>query len=549
MTSFGLLKFKYAKEHLCPSCEQGKSKRASHLPKPVTNSKQWLYLLHMDLCGPMQVASINGKWYVLVIVDNYSRYTWVHFLRTKDETPEEYFDSVGITYETSAAKNPQQNGVVKRRNRTLVEASRTMLIFSHAPLFLCAEAIATAQISSELELTYAPSTITPQRPSERDLDILFEPLHNECLGGRPSEVPRTIPVAPVIQNLQAPTASMSFQDSAPQQRNLTPSPTASAIDNVPNAVFEGVARIEAIRIFLAYATHKGFTVYQMDVKTAFLHGSLKEDVYACQPEGFIDVDYPSHVYKLKKALYGLKQVPRAWYDELSTFLLQNGFSKGTIDPTLFTRRFDDDMCYRLTNPSVDSSFELTGFSDAEYAGCKDTFKSTCGGAQFLGKKLMSWSSKKQDCTSLLTTESEYMYLFAYCAQVLWMRTQLTDYRYHFDKILIYCDSKSAIAISCNPVQHSRMKHIVVRYHFIKEHVEKDKYCKKVTPLAEEIMILRRKVLQKKKAELDKVKSMMLVKDDMDWYTTEMREQAEKVAKGFKKIAYNGVENVVLARYE
>nr|GEY74341.1 hypothetical protein [Tanacetum cinerariifolium] len=92
-------------------------------------------------------------------------------------------------------------------------------------------------------------------------------------------------------------------------------------------------------------------VYQMDVKTAFLHGSLKEDVYVCQPEGFIDADYPSHVYKLTKALYGLKQAPRAWYDELSTFLLQNGFSKGTIDPTLFTRRFDDDILVVKQSPS------------------------------------------------------------------------------------------------------------------------------------------------------------------------------------------------------
>nr|GEW85697.1 reverse transcriptase domain-containing protein [Tanacetum cinerariifolium] len=107
--------------------------------------------------------------------------------------------------------------------------------------------------------------------------------------------------------------------------------------------FASVARIEAIRIFLAYVAHKSFFVYQMDVKTAFLHGSLKEDVYVCQPEGFIDVDHPSHVYKLKKALYGLRQAPRAWYDELSTFLLQNHFFKGTIDPTLFIRSFHDDI--------------------------------------------------------------------------------------------------------------------------------------------------------------------------------------------------------------
>ncbi|GKA60907.1 retrovirus-related pol polyprotein from transposon TNT 1-94 [Tanacetum coccineum] len=107
--------------------------------------------------------------------------------------------------------------------------------------------------------------------------------------------------------------------------------------------FAPVARMEAIRIFLAYVAHKSFTVFQMDVKTAFLHGTLKEDVYVCQPKGFIDADHPSHVYKLKKALYGLKQTPKAWYDKLSTFLLQNHFFKGTTDPTLFIRRFNDDI--------------------------------------------------------------------------------------------------------------------------------------------------------------------------------------------------------------
>ncbi|GJR04480.1 retrovirus-related pol polyprotein from transposon TNT 1-94 [Tanacetum coccineum] len=107
--------------------------------------------------------------------------------------------------------------------------------------------------------------------------------------------------------------------------------------------FAPVARMEAIRIFLAYAAHKSFTVFQMDMKTAFLHGMLKDDVYVCLPEGFIDADHPSHVYKSKKALYGLKKAPRAWYEELSTFLLHNQFFKGTIDPTLFIRRFDDDI--------------------------------------------------------------------------------------------------------------------------------------------------------------------------------------------------------------
>nr|GEW86983.1 copia protein [Tanacetum cinerariifolium] len=120
----------------------------------------------------------------------------------------------------------------------------------------------------------------------------------------------------------------------------------------------------------------------------------------------------------------------------------------------------------------DSGFELTRFSDVDYAGCKDTFKSTSGGAQFLREKIVSWSSKKQDYTALSTAKVEYVSLSTCCTQVLWMRTQLTDYGFHFNKIPIYCDSKLAIAISCNPVQHSRTKHIAVCYHFIKKHVEK-----------------------------------------------------------------------------
>nr|GEW21643.1 hypothetical protein [Tanacetum cinerariifolium] len=284
--------------------------------------------------------------------------------------------------------------------------------------------------------------------------------------------------------------------------------------------FALVARMEAIRIFLAYAAHKSFSVFQMDVKTAFLHGSLKEDVYVCHPEGFIDADHPSHVYKLKKALYRLK------YIQLFSDLMKSRFKMSMIremtfflslqvnqspcgifiNQSKYVLEFLKNMEWNLVIPldsgfeltgfsdadfagckdtfkstfggaqflgeKLDSGFELTGFSDADFAGCKDTFKSTFGGAQFLGEKQVSWSSKKQDCTALSTTEAEYVSLSACCAQVLWMRTQLTDYGFHFNKIPIYYDLKSAIAISCNPVQHSRTKHIIIRYHFIKEHVEK-----------------------------------------------------------------------------
>ncbi|GJZ22331.1 hypothetical protein Tco_0559370 [Tanacetum coccineum] len=121
---------------------------------------------------------------------------------------------------------------------------------------------------------------------------------------------------------------------------------------------------------------------------------------------------------------------------------------------------------------ADSKFELIAYSDADHAGCNDDCKSIYGGIQFLGDKLVSWSSKKQKYTTMSTTKAKYVSLLVCCAQVIWMRMQLLDYGFRYNKILTYCDSKSAIAISCNPVKYSHTKHINNRYHFIKEHVEK-----------------------------------------------------------------------------
>nr|GEZ75423.1 hypothetical protein [Tanacetum cinerariifolium] len=253
--------------------------------------------------------------------------------------------------------------------------------------------------------------------------------------------------------------------------------------------FAPVARIEAIHIFITNAASRNITVYQMDVKTAFLNGELKEKVYVSQPEGFVDPDHPTHVYRLKKALYGLKQAPRAWYDMMSRFLLDNNFSKGAVDPTLFTRKtgkhillvqiykFGMDSYDSVDTPMVDrlkldedlsgipvdqtrfrrmvgSLMYLTASSptlyllyacvlDADHAGCQDTRRSTSGSAQFLGDKL-----------------------------ILWVRSQLTNYGFDFNKIPLYCDNRSAIALCCNNVQHSRSKHIDIRHHFIHEQVER-----------------------------------------------------------------------------
>nr|GFC16813.1 retrovirus-related Pol polyprotein from transposon TNT 1-94 [Tanacetum cinerariifolium] len=191
----GLPKLKFVKDHLCSSCELGKAKRKSFHAKLTLSSKRRLQLLHMDLCGPMRVASINGKRYVLVIVDDYSRYTWTHFLRSKDETPavlidflrfvqrglqaqvrvvrtdkgtkflnqtlHAYFAAEGILHQTSVARTPKQNGVVKRRNRTFVEDAQTMLSATKIPLFFWAEAIATACFTQNRSLVIPRHKKTP----------------------------------------------------------------------------------------------------------------------------------------------------------------------------------------------------------------------------------------------------------------------------------------------------------------------------------------------------------------------------------------------------
>ncbi|KAJ9535957.1 LOW QUALITY PROTEIN: hypothetical protein OSB04_un000880 [Centaurea solstitialis] len=964
--AIGIPDLRFQQDHLCSACQLGKMKRVSHKSKLEHGTEKPLQLIHMDLCGPMRVQSINGKKYVLVMVDDYSRYTWVKFLRSKDEAPEiiisvlkevqvnlqsqvqkicsdhgtefknkvlgGYLESVGIKHTFAAVRTPQQNGVVERRNKTLVEAARTMLAYSKLPMFLWAEAVDTAcytqnrsivnnrfgktpyelinnQVpnignfrvfgcrcfvmndredrhklqaksdeaifigysknsiayrvynkrtkmvmessnvkfdpyaemasehdSSEPGLTGVlavnlvnPDHVTPTKQKDgaststnnlSDLDLLFENFYNEYFGSSSSDstttnnsfsihrdttvnvqepvsisspststisedtssvespqvqtsiipIPENQEIIPIVdssqiqeadigssedisdpipirmestfddysQELQIVPSFESLQDvpicsytdssydlqlyrplphttkwtrdhplhqitgdpNAPVQTRsataneclfaaflsnveplkvadaladpdwfiamqeeinqfvrlkvwrLVPRPEGKSIidtkwifknkkdeDNIVvrnkarlvakgyrqqegidyNETFAPVARIEAIRMFLAYATHKDFTVYQMDVKTAFLNGVLKEEVYVSQPEGFVDQDHPDHVYILDKALYGLKQAPRAWYDSLSQFLVESGYSKGKIDNTLFIKRegehimlvqiYVDDIIFGSTCPNfcetfsklmmtryemsmmgelnfflglqvkqlsagifinqakynkdilkkynlenakimktpmspscaldsdsdgktVDvttyrgmigslmyltasrpdimfstclcaryqskpkeshlkavkrifrylkgtvnlglwypkgSGYELTGYTDADHGGCKLDRKSTTGHIQFLGDKLVSWASKKQNCVSLSTAEAEYVAAASCCSQIIGC---LRDYRFKFDRIPIYCDSKSAIAISCNPVQHTKTKHIDIRYHFIKDHVEK-----------------------------------------------------------------------------
>ncbi|KAJ9544292.1 hypothetical protein OSB04_023999 [Centaurea solstitialis] len=912
----GLPETRLSKDTLCPACEQGKMTRSSHPPRMDTNSKSPLDMIHMDLCGPARTESLARKKYMLVLVDEFSRFTWLEFLPAKSDAADRiiafikriqvllgrrvkklrsdngtefrnaklqsFLEDVGISHNFSAVRTPQQNGVVERKNRTLVEAARSMIAHSGVPQSFWAEAVSTACYTqnrtlivkrtgktayemveqrkpnidyfrvfgckcyvlndrddlgkfepksdesifigyshnskayrvfnkrtrtilessnvdfSETEtysvasssninasfpelFTAPPSTdsstnfsaldfldladydlptltgpivvpahagststsvssdafvtepssststnsVTPGSTAVSPLEIsssaspepvpeqtpqpVLAPIPVEAPQPSPSSAQRTY--AQVVReprleaspqnNLAAGSSSRNQQevlavqdendatnnqqayvthphtrkwtkDHPPSQIIGSPSQpvTTRSAKNVENLILFGamqeelaefernkvwrlvtrpwgksiiglkwifrnkkdendliirnnarlvakgyrqqegidydetfapVARIEAIRIFLAYAAHKNMTVYQMDVKCAFLNGVLQEEVYA---------------------LYGLKQAPRAWYETLTDYLLGVGYKKGTIDPTLFLKRsgkdliivqiYVDDIIFASTKPEMcqefentmksqfkmsmmgeltfflglqvrqrpdgifinqakyvqdllkrfdfggsnsaatpmprnfqlnadtsgkpvdqktyraiigsllyltasrpdivfstgvcarfqcdprdshlsavkrilrylkgtpdfglwypkDSGFELIAYTDSDHAGCKLNRKSTSGACQFLGDKLVSWSFRKQNCVSLSTAEAEYVAAACCCSQVLWMKTQLADFGYTMQRIPIYCDSKSAIQITANPVQHSRTKHIDIRYHFIKDHVEK-----------------------------------------------------------------------------
>ncbi|GKU87574.1 hypothetical protein SLEP1_g1955 [Rubroshorea leprosula] len=353
-----------------------------------------------------------------------------------------------------------------------------------------------------------------------------------------------------------------------------------------------VARLESIHMLCAFACHMNMKLFQMDVKSAFLNGFIKEEVYVEQPPGFEDPYFPDHVFKLSKALYGLKQAPRAWYERLSGFLIEKGFSRGRVDTTLFIKHHEKDflifemsmmgelnfflglqikqsnegifinqtmytkellkkfgmekakpqptpmsstlkldkdeqgkpfdqklfrsiigsllyltasrpdimfsvcLCARFQSCPKEShftalkrifryligtqnlglwypkgmNFDLIGFSDADFAGSKIDRKSTNGTYQILGGALVSWYSKKQNSVALSTTEAEYIAAGSCATQLLWMKQQLEDFGCKLESIPIRCDNTSTINLTRNPIQHSRTKHIEIKYHFIREHV-------------------------------------------------------------------------------
>ncbi|GJW72344.1 putative ribonuclease H-like domain-containing protein [Tanacetum coccineum] len=704
----------FENDHTCVACQKGKQHKASCKTKLVSSISQPLQMLHMDLFGPTFVRSINHKIYCLVVTDDYSRFSWVFFLATKDETSgilktfitgienqinhkvkiircdngtefknndmNQFCGMKGIKREFSVARTPQQNGVAERKNRTLIEAARTMLADSLLPTTFWAEAVNTACYVQNRVLVTKPHNKTPyelllgrppsisfMRPFGCPVTILNtldplgkfdgkadegflvgysinskafrvfntrtrkveENLHINFLENKPNVagsgpewlfdidsltksmnyepvtarnqtngdacietnvnagqagqekaseheyilLPLMLSNSPLSSSSQStdntdadkkkgyanntnrvytvnPSVSAAGQgfdnaddqeriDSSTQDVNTIGPSINTAIENInigssnintaspisndlkPKKVIQALTDLSwmeemqeellqfklqkvwtlmdlpkgkrAIRTKWGIETRKmreefnhviasvmGLIVYQMDVKSAFLYGTIKEEV--------------------------------AWYETLSTYLLENGYRRGTIDKTLFIKKEKDDAQEILDEFYGGAHFLLRIASTTEggwnlhqprqacimFAVCacarfqvtpkvshlnavKMIFshlkaslnrKSTTGGCQFLGKRLISWQCKKQTIVAKSATEAEYVAAANCCGQVLWFQKLMLDYGFNFMNTKIHIDNESTICIVKNPVFHSKTKHIEIRRHFIRDSYEK-----------------------------------------------------------------------------
>nr|GEV66297.1 hypothetical protein [Tanacetum cinerariifolium] len=609
-------------------------------PKSEDTNQEKLYLLDIDLYRPMHVESVNGKKYILVIVDYYSRFTWVKCLRSMDEALDFIIKflkmiQVGISHETSVARSLQQNGVIERRNRTLVEAART-IVDPPAPevIALIAEVVAPKPVES----TSSPSSTTvdqdapspsksqtipetqppviPNNIEEDNYDIEVTHMGNDLFFGMPTPETKDHPLENITGQLTRPVSTrlqlneqalfcyydafLTFVEPKTYKDALTQSCWIKAMQEELNEFehnkldklggilknkarlvargyrqeegvnfeesFASVARLEAIRIFLAFFAHKNMVVYQMDVKTAFLNGNLQgrdfskgsvdptlficrngndlllvqiyvdDIIFAVSTPELCDMFSKIMCSKFKMSMMGkisfflglqISQSPKGIFINHSKYALESlnkyGFEycdpvdtpmvekpkqdedkEGkAVDPSHYCGMIGTflylkpvDLTYNLLYACVpgirlglphlnvaksifrylrgtinrglgyskDSSIALTSFADTHHVGYQDTRHSTSGSLQFLRDRLISRSSKRKKSAAISSTEAEYIALSDSCAQSLWMRSQITDNGIGFNKIPMYCDNKSVISLCCNNVQHSRSKHIDIRYH-------------------------------------------------------------------------------------
>nr|GEV48555.1 retrovirus-related Pol polyprotein from transposon TNT 1-94 [Tanacetum cinerariifolium] len=506
----GLPRLKFEKYHLCSACQLGKSKKHTHKPKTEKTNLEVLNTLHMDLCGPMRVQTINGKKYIIVIVDDYSRFTWVKFLRSKDETPEvlikfiqqiqvsinktvryvrtdngtkfvnhtltEYYERIGIFHQKTVPITPQQNDVVERQNCTLVEAARTMLIFSKASMFLWAEAVATACYTQNRSLIHTHHHKTPyELVHNKKPDLTFFRVFGAlCYPTNDSEdLGKLQPTADigifvgyvpsrkgsVLSKVEpknfktAITEDCCFQAMQDeiyefdrlQVWELVPQPDCfmiialkwiykvkldeygDVLKNKARLVAKGyrqkegidfeesfslVARIEDIRIFIANAASKNMIIYQMDIKTAFLNGELKEEKFGMDSCDSVDTPMVDRL-KLDEDPLGILVDQTRFRSMVGSLMYLTASRPDLVFAVCMCARYQASptkkhlealkRVFRYLKGTInwglwypkDTDMALTSYVDADHAGCQDTRRSTSESAQFLGDKLHS-SSKHID---------------------------------------------------------------------------------------------------------------------------------------------------------
>ncbi|GJT73551.1 putative ribonuclease H-like domain-containing protein [Tanacetum coccineum] len=411
-------------DHSYLACNKGKQHRASCKKVKERTIREPLELLHMDLFGPVSVESINKKKYCLVVTDDCSKFSWVFFLAYKDETYDMLHDLIvglenrlrhkvktircdngtefknqlmnefcakkGIKREYSIARTPQQNGVAERKNRTLIEAARTMLADSLLPIQFWAEAVNTACYVLNRVLVTKPQMKTPY----------------EILMGR--------------------SPNISFM--RPFGCPLTILNTLDHLGKFDGKSEEGYRKDEEGEDVDVH------TYRSMIGCLMYLTASRPDIMFAvCLCARFQVTPKVSHLHAVKRIFRYLKHQPKLglWYPK-------------------------------------DSPFHLEAFSDSDYAGDNHDRRSTSGGCQYLGRRLVSWQCKKQTIVAISSTEAEYVAAASCCAQVLWMQNQLLDYGFNFMNTEIHIDNESTICIVRNPVFHSKTKHIQIRHHFIRD---------------------------------------------------------------------------------
>ncbi|GJR02390.1 retrovirus-related pol polyprotein from transposon TNT 1-94 [Tanacetum coccineum] len=506
----------------------GKAKRSTFKTKIVPSFKGRLNLLHMDLCGPMRIESINWKKYILAEAIATACYTQnksliipkeektpYHIINVRKPSLKHLYIFGCTYYITQNGENldkikekgdscilvgysTQSKGyrVFNKRTRLIVESIHInfdeIKELSKASNYDNSGPVPQLQKTSDhnrLELRtndhnnepssskMVPNVSPPANTnalSIQELEFLFSPLFEEYfkLDNLQLKVVNVFHSSCTLIHEEAESSTgyvdnlnmhTFYQRHQSEHRWTKDHPSKQVLGNPSKPVqtrmtssvrqtitkgyaqeedidfeesFAPVARLEAVWIFVAYAAHKSFPIYQMDVKTAFLNDPLKEEVYVEQPNGFVDPDHPEKVYRLRKALYGLKQAPRAIHQSLrGSFINQAKYALEIL------KKHGMERCESLGTPLATKPKLDADLSDANHVGCIDTRKITSGGIHFLGDKLVSWMLKKQNYTAMSSAEAEYVAL------------------------------SSAIAILYNPMQHSLTKHIHTRCHFIKEQVE------------------------------------------------------------------------------